>query len=100
MRPVDMTPFGSELAIKWEDGSESFISLETLRRFCPCASCLGEKDIFGTTYKPPARPYGPNAFQLVRIAPVGGYGMQPAWADGHGSGIYSWEYLRRVAEAP
>ncbi|MCW5557956.1 MAG: DUF971 domain-containing protein [Verrucomicrobiae bacterium] len=99
MRPVDMTPFESELAIKWDDGSESFVALETLRRFCPCAACMGEKDVFGTTYKPPERPYAANAFHLVRLAPVGGYGIQPAWADGHGTGIYSWDYLRRIADA-
>lgn len=100
MRPVDMTPFEAELAIRWDDGSESFIAFETLRKFCPCASCMGEKDIFGTTYKPPERPYAANAFQLTRLAPVGGYGIQPAWADGHGTGIYSWEYLRRIAGGP
>lgn len=100
MRPVDMTPLGTELAIKWDDGAESFVPLETLRRFCPCASCMGEKDILGNTYRPPTRPYGPNAFQLVRLSPVGAYGVQPAWADGHGTGIYSWDYLRRLAEAP
>lgn len=99
MQPVDVTPFGSELAIRWPDGSESFIPFEALRRYCPCASCMGEKDIFGTTYKPPERPYADNAFQLARIAPVGGYGLQPAWADGHGTGIYSWDYLRQIAAA-
>jgi len=28
---------------------------------------------------------------------VGGYAIQPVWADGHDSGIYSYEYLIRVA---
>lgn len=97
MQPVDLTPIGTELAIRWDDGAESFVPLETLRRFCPCASCMGEKDILGNTYRPPTRPYAANAFQLARLSPVGGYGIQPAWADGHGTGIYSWEYLRQVA---
>ena len=48
MRPLDIQPIGGELAIKWEDGSESFVSLEKLRRFCPCAGCKGEVDIMGT----------------------------------------------------
>jgi len=98
MQPVEVTPIGTDLAIKWNDGSESFLPLETMRRFCPCASCLGEQDVFGNTYKPPARPYGPGAFQLVRLTPVGGYGVQPLWADRHGTGIYTWEYLRRLAD--
>lgn len=99
MHPLDITPFGEELAIKWSDGSESFVRLETLRRFCPCAGCLGEQDIFGNTYKAPERPYGPLAFKLSGFGPVGGYGTQPKWADGHNSGIFTWDYLRRVADA-
>src|SRR3989454_8949279 len=47
MRPMDLQPIGDELAIKWDDGSESFISLEKLRRACPCAGCKGEADIMG-----------------------------------------------------
>jgi DUF971 family protein len=30
---------------------------------------------------------------------VGGYAIQPVWADRHNTGIYSFEYLRRVAAA-
>lgn len=99
MRPADLTAFPAELAVRWDDGTESFIPFETLRRFCPCAACMGEQDIFGNTYRAPARPYAGNAFQLVRFAEVGGYGMQPYWADGHGSGIFAWDYLRRLADA-
>jgi DUF971 family protein len=28
---------------------------------------------------------------------VGGYAIQPVWADGHATGIFSFDYLRRVA---
>ena len=98
MTPVEITPIGTDLALKWEDGTESYIALETLRRFCPCAACMGEQDIFGNTYRPPERPYGAGAFKLARLAPVGGYAIQPQWGDGHGTGIYAWEYLRRVAD--
>lgn len=98
MQPLDIQPIGNELAIKWDDGTESYIPLATLRRRCPCAGCKGEMDILGNVYKNPDRPLAPNAFELVRISRVGGYAVQPVWADGHDSGIYSFEYLRRVAE--
>ena len=65
MRPVDLTPFPNELAVRWDDGAEQFIRLETLRRYCPCAACLGEQDIFGNTYKPPERPYTAKAFEAL-----------------------------------
>jgi len=98
MRPLDIQPIGSELAVKWDDGAESYISLANLRMACPCAGCKGEMDIMGNLYKNPEKPLAANAFQLVRIASVGGYAIQPLWADGHNTGIYSFEYLRRIAD--
>jgi DUF971 family protein len=96
MRPLDVQPIGDQLAIKWDDGTESFVSLEKMRRHCPCASCAGETDIMGNVYKGPNRPLGPNAFKLVRISNVGGYAISPYWADGHSTGHYSYDYLKRL----
>jgi DUF971 family protein len=99
MRPVDIQQIGDELAIKWEDGVESFVKLEALRRACPCAGCQGEVDIMGNLYKNPDKPLAPSAFQLLRITNVGGYAIQPVWGDGHSSGLFAYDYLRRVAAA-
>ena len=99
MQPADVQQIGEELAIKWEDGSESFISLEKLRRACPGAGCKGEMDGMGNLYKGPERPLTSAAFRLVRLERVGTYALQPLWGDGHATGIYSFEYLRRAAEA-
>jgi DUF971 family protein len=82
MRPVDAQQIGEELAIKWEDGSESFITLQTLRRACPCAGCQGERDVMGNLYKGPDRPLTPAALRLVRLGRVGTYALQPVWANG------------------
>ena len=98
MRPVDIQQIGGELAVKWDDGSETFVSLEKLRRHCPCAGCKGEVDIMGNLYKGPERTLSPQAFHLVRIQNVGGYALQPVWADGHSTGLYSFDYLKRVGE--
>ena|SRR5947209_6771493 len=99
MQPIDIQVIGNELAVKWEDGSENYILLEKLRRFCPCAGCKGEVDIMGQLHKGPELPLTAAAFQLREFTRIGTYAVQPAWADGHASGIYSFEYLRRVAEA-
>lgn len=99
MRPADVQQIGDQLAIKWEDGSETFVSLEKMRRHCPCASCAGETDIMGNVYKGSARTLNPEAFKLVRIANVGGYAINPYWADGHSTGLYSYEYLKRLGES-
>ena len=97
MRPLDIQQIGAELAVKWADGTESFIGLEKLRRHCPCAGCKGEVDILGNVYRGPDRPLKTEEFALVRVVPVGGYAIQPVWADGHASGIYSFDYLKRIA---
>jgi DUF971 family protein len=99
MRPLDIQLIGSELAVKWDDGAEDFIALEKLRRACPCAGCKGEVDILGNLFKNPALPLTAKAFELVKFMSVGGYAIQPVWADGHNTGLYSFEYLRRVSEA-
>ena len=99
MRPVDLQQIGNELAIKWDDGTESFVSLEKLRKHCPCAGCKGEMDVIGNVYKAPERPLSAASFQLKTLSFVGGYAIQPLWADGHATGLYSFDYLRRVADA-
>ncbi len=98
LRPTDIQQIGDNLAIKWADGSESFMTFESLRRHCPCAGCNGEKDIMGNLYKGPEIKLTPKSFKLIRLGTVGGYGLQPHWADGHSTGIYSFEYLKKVAD--
>ena len=86
---------GDELAIAWNDGEESYLALEGLRRACPCASCQGEPDAMGRVVRPEVS-YGAGAFQLTRYEVVGGYALQLFWADGHRTGLYSFDYLRRL----
>jgi len=99
MKPLDIQQIGNELAVKWENGEEIFIRLEDLRRACPCAGCKGEMDIMGNLYKSSGPPLTAKAFELVKFFTVGGYAIQPVWADGHNTGIYSFDYLHRVADA-
>jgi DUF971 family protein len=97
MRPKDIQQIGGELAIKWNDGGESFIPLGKLRRACPCAGCKGETDIMGNVYKNPEQKLTAAAFEMVRFVSVGGYAIQPVWVDGHATGIFSFDYLQQVA---
>lgn len=99
MRPSNIQIIGEELAIKWEDNSESYIRLDVLRRKCPCAGCQGEVDVMGNLYKGPDQKLTPRAFQLTRLESVGGYAIQPIWADGHSSGLFAFEYLQRISAA-
>lgn len=97
MHPKQIEPVGNDLAIKWDDGTESFIPLQELRRHCPCAACKGEVDVMGNVYKGPEQQLSPASYQLVRIQLVGGYAVQPVWADGHSTGLFTFDYLRRLS---
>lgn len=100
MRPLHIEPIGDELAIRWEDQTESYIPLLKLRRHCPCAGCKGEIDVMGNLHKGPDIPLTPKSSLLKHIEWIGTYAVQPYWADGHNSGLFTFDYLRKVVEAP
>ncbi|MDM7916262.1 MAG: DUF971 domain-containing protein [Candidatus Eisenbacteria bacterium] len=81
------------LLIDWPDGHQTRYAFEELRRSCPCADCRGPEHQEGRL-----RSHGGNSEQsnrIVRITPVGRYAIQIVWGDGHSTGIYPWDYLRR-----
>ena len=94
--PAGLQVIGSELAIRWPDGKESYLSLEELRKRCPCAACCGEPGLTRNLPGAGGKLTG-ESFRLKGMQTVGGYAIQPAWVDGHGTGIYSWEYLKKIA---
>ena len=51
LKPQTIMVIENNIAIKWEDQSESYLSNKELRDKCPCANCSGESDVFGNIYK-------------------------------------------------
>ena len=96
LTPSNVQQIGPELAIAWSDGLESYLPLDVLRRACPCAACGGEPDVLGNIERPDVR-YTAESFVLRRFELIGGYALQPTWGDGHGTGLYTFAYLRRLA---
>ncbi len=94
--PTNIQHIGDELAIAWSDGTESFLKLELLRRACPCAGCGGEPDILGNIDRPEVT-YTSTSFELRGYQVIGGYAIQPNWGDGHGTGLYTYPFLQRLA---
>lgn len=95
--PTTIERHGTSLLIRWGDGLCGAISLETLRQNCPCAYCKGEQ-VFGTTVSVPLVQYVPGMYELIELQPVGNYGLRAVWADGHDTGIYTWQLLRSIAQ--
>ena len=98
LAPTNIQQIGNELAIQWNDNAESYLNFELLRRACPCAACGGEPDVLGNVLRPEVSDTDAS-FQLYSIVVVGGYALQPRWRDGHNTGIYSFQYLRRLASS-
>ena len=92
---TQQTVIGNELALAWADGAETYISLEKLRKNCPCAVCQGEPDALGRVAKPSVT-HTDRSFQLISVQQVGGYALQLKWADGHSTGIYTFDFLRNL----
>ena len=94
MNPTFLEVLGTELAVVWSDGHESFYKLEELRAQCPCAVCAGEPDLFGRIGKGPSRPLTPDSLLASSVERVGNYGIQINWRDGHTYGIWTLDRHR------
>ncbi len=86
----------SELSIVWDNGHSSRYMLRHLRMSCPCASCKMERETDHDNVLLPI--FKAGEFQITSATPVGQYAIQFVWADGHSSGIYTFEYLRSLCQ--
>ncbi len=96
--PTNIQLIGNEVAIRWEDGAESYFTAEKLRAASPSAETQGERDIFGQKYGG----NGPKSFEGVTVvswAKIGNYAIQFRFSDGHSTGLYSYDYLRKLGAA-
>ena len=93
-----------KLEIHWQDGRTSTYPVRYLRAQCPCASCKAFRE--EQAAKPKTRltvfadknvSEGPLA--AIGAELVGGYAIRIDWSDQHGSGIYSFQYLRDIDPA-
>jgi len=93
--PSSIQLIGSEVAIAWSDGAESFFSGERLRAASPSAETQGERDVLGQQYGG----QGPRTFPGVKVLGwerVGNYAYRFEFSDGHRTGLYSYDYLRKL----
>lgn len=100
IKPKNVTLNKTEgyLEIAWPDEAVCRYPLSHLREACPCVECRGGHANMGRAHDPdnilrllPKRSYAVQELQLV-----GNYALQPIWDDGHSTGLYTWEYLRRL----
>jgi ATP-binding protein involved in chromosome partitioning len=92
-KPKDIV-FGDDLTIEWKDGAISHFPLFGLRDACPCAACVEE--MTGRKMLDPKSI--PPDIHIKKCEYVGNYAIRIDWSDGHNSGIYSFRFLRELAE--
>lgn len=93
--PKTIQLIGNELALIWDDGSESYIPAPKLRAASPSAETAGERDIFGTLH---GGEFGKD-YSSVEIRSwsfVGNYAIRFRFSDGHATGLYSFELLKQL----
>ncbi|MBT5875364.1 MAG: DUF971 domain-containing protein [Candidatus Latescibacteria bacterium] len=89
-------PEPGRLTVFWDDGQECIYSLADLRKDCPCATCrdlrreLAQSDELSLMTNTSLDP----SIEVSGLETVGRYAIQFTWADGHNTGIYTYEFLR------
>jgi DUF971 family protein len=76
-----------QLEIQFSDGAAFHIPFELMRICSPSAEVQGHgpgQEVLQT---------GKRNVALLGMEPVGNYGVQPSFTDGHDTGIFTWEYL-------
>ena len=91
---VRRLPEERRLRLTWSDGHSAEYDADYLRGWCPCAGCQGHTGMT-IRYQPPPAPVA-----VEKVAPVGNYAISLAFSDGHGTGIYRFDFLRRICPCP
>ncbi len=89
--PVDLahSPSRNLLTITWSDGLVCEMPIDYLRAWCPCAQCQGHGTT--TTFQPHP------GVTATKLEEVGAYALSIVFSDRHNTGVYTWEWLRRLA---
>ena len=84
---------GDQLMIVWADNRISLLPNTLLQLNCRCAKCVdemtGEVLIKESQIDPSAK--------LLEVMRVGNYGVRFRWSKGCESGIYTFDYLEKLA---
>lgn len=96
-QPTELKRTNDSLAARWKDSHTSELSYRLLRQKCPCARCEATRTGKNPLYILPSDDFYQN-LRLVDIQPVGRYAVRLIWNDGHRTGIYTFQFLRELAD--
>lgn len=94
-RPLEIKKIDEiTLGITWDDHHQSVYDTTFLREECPCAGCVDE----WSGKKILQRGQLPKIVKPANIDSVGQYGLKIQFSDGHSTGIYTFDNLRRLCQ--
>jgi DUF971 family protein len=88
---INVKDEGRRLEVVYDDGVTAANTAERLRVESPSAEVQGHRPDQKVTVT------GKQNVRIVDIEQVGNYAIRLIFDDGHDSGIYTWEYLRKLA---
>lgn len=77
------------LELSYADGQHFALTAELLRVYSPSAEVQG--------HGKPILQYGKINVAISQIQPAGNYALKLTFDDGHDTGLYTWNYLYRLA---
>jgi DUF971 family protein len=95
--PQRIDAIGTEIAIVWSDGSENYYPMERLRAASPSAENTGERDLLGNKIGGTDQKEFPGVL-VTGWRVIGGYAIQFDFSDGHNTGLFGFDYLKKLAE--
>lgn len=95
MKPLSIKREENYIHIEWSDHHKSLLELSYLRRKCPCVMCKNaeQRTADGGVDLPS---FQSKPIDIVASALVGNYAVNFRFSDGHDTGIYSYEHLRKI----
>lgn len=94
--PVDIQVERDEaITITFADGHVGRFPIVEVRLGCPCATCRSLRDRNQPTWP---RPGSPRPLRIADASLHGAWGLNLTWNDGHATGIFPFEALRRWSE--
>ncbi|MBU6319919.1 MAG: DUF971 domain-containing protein [Alphaproteobacteria bacterium] len=82
----------ARLFVEFDDGFSGSVPFELLRVESPSAETQGH----GASRPPPPR--GKKTINVIGADLVGRYAVRIRFSDGHDTGLFTWPYLRELAQ--
>jgi DUF971 family protein len=87
---ITVTDKGRTLELVFDDGETVRLTAERLRVESPSAEVQGHSPSQKRIVT------GKENVAIIDVEPIGNYAIRIVFDDGHNTGLYSWDYLRKL----